>query len=130
MWEWKKTIAKSSGTNTQQPKHHQLVPNQYKKSGPIVKGFRGCGLVKGGKEPIFSFQPGSLLGKCFVGMTFFPKRMVDSWYHLMHAKEVSNEKPQSLIYSNNRKRLITKSNKWKFVMEWVVKERECTGHVQ
>ena len=62
-----------SGANTQQPKYHQLVPNHYKKNGPTVKGFRGCGLVEGGKEPIFNFQPGPFLGKYFAGMTFCPK---------------------------------------------------------
>ena len=81
------------------------------------QGIQRVWFGRGGKEPIFSFQPGSLLGKCFVGITFCPKRMVDSWYYLMHAKEVSNKKHQSLICLNNRERLITKSNKGKFVME-------------
>ena len=43
----------------------------------MVKGFRGRGLVEGGKEPIFNVQPGTLLGKC----------------HMMHAREVGKEKP-------------------------------------
>ena len=61
----------------------------------MVKGFRGRGLVEGGKEPIFNFQPGTLLGKC----------------HMMHAREVGKEKPQGLIHSNQEKRLIPRSKK-------------------
>ena len=61
---------RGSRANTQHPEYSQLVPNHYKKSGPTVKGFRRCGLVEGGQEPIFGFQPRPLLGKCFAGMTF------------------------------------------------------------
>ena len=93
MWEWKKTKIKDSGANTQWPEHHQPVLSQYKESGHTVKGFRGCGLVEGGKEPIFCFQPGLPLGKCFVGMTFCPKEVVEGWDHSMHVREVGSEKP-------------------------------------
>ena len=101
-WEWKKTKLKSSGASTQHLEH-QLVPSQYKRSGPIVKGFRGCGLVEGGKKPIFGFQPGPLLGKCFAGMAFFPKEVVDRWDRSMRAREVGNEKPQALSIQTKRK---------------------------
>ena len=30
-------------------KHYQPVPSKYKGGGPMVKGFRGCGLVVGGE---------------------------------------------------------------------------------
>ena len=49
VWEQKKTKRKDSGASTQGPKHHQPVPSQYKGGGPMVKGFRGYGLVVGGK---------------------------------------------------------------------------------
>ena len=58
--------------------------------------YRGCGLVEGGKEPIFGFQLGTLFGKCFAGMAFCPQRVVDGWDHLMHARRVSKEKLKAL----------------------------------
>ena len=61
--------------------------------------------MKGGKEFIFSFQPGPLLGKYFAGMTFCPKEVVDSLDHLMNARNVGSEILQSLIHSNKREGL-------------------------
>jgi len=55
MWERKKTNTKNSGTNTQGPEPHPFVLIQYRRGRPTVKGFRGCGLVVGGKEFILGF---------------------------------------------------------------------------
>ena len=54
-WEWKKTNTEDSETSTQGPEHRPLLPNQYKKGGPAVKGLRGCDLEVGGKEFILGF---------------------------------------------------------------------------
>ena len=48
-WEQKKTNAEGSGTHIQGSKHHLLVPSQYRRHGPSVKGLRGCDLMVGGK---------------------------------------------------------------------------------
>ena len=37
----------------QGPGYHLLVPIQYMRGGPLVKGFRGCGLAVGGKQVYF-----------------------------------------------------------------------------
>ena len=73
-WEQKKTNVDGSGTNTQGPKHHPLIANQYRKGGPTIKGFKGCGLVVGEKGSILGFLPRLLLGKlpCWDGI--LPKR--------------------------------------------------------
>ena len=52
-WVQKKTNTKGSGTHTQGSKHHILVPNLYRRGGPSIKGFRGCGLVVGRKGVYF-----------------------------------------------------------------------------
>ena len=92
----RKQKTKDSRTSTQWPKHHQFVPSQYKRGGPTTKGFRGCGLVVRGKESIFGFQLGLLLGIYSVGMVSYPKEVVDGWEHLMHAIEVGEEVAKSL----------------------------------
>ena len=67
------------------------------------------------------------MGKCLTGMTFCLKEVVDGWDHLMHAIEVGSERSKFLSIQARREKLITRSNKERFVMEWVGEERECTG---
>ena len=72
--------------------HHQLVPSQYKRGGPMVNGFRGCGLVGGGGNgSIFGFQMWLLLGIYLARMVSYPKEVVDGWDNLMHAIMVGGE---------------------------------------
>ena len=62
-WNQKKTNVEGSGTNTLGLKYHPIVPSQYRRGRPIVKGLRGCGLVVGEKDSILGFLPRLLLGK-------------------------------------------------------------------
>ena len=73
-WEYKKTNAKGSGMHTQGPKHHPFVPSQYKRGGPMIKGFKGCGLVVGGKRSILGFLLRLVLGKMPFWDGISPKR--------------------------------------------------------
>ena len=61
--------------HTQGPKHHPFVPSQYKRGEPMIKGFKGCGLVVGGKMSILGFLLKLVLGKCLSGMAFRPKEV-------------------------------------------------------
>ena len=67
-WKQKKTNAEGRGTNTQGLKHYPLVPSQYRRGRPTVKGLRGCGLVVGGKMVYFRvpakafFEKNAMLG--------------------------------------------------------------------
>ena len=60
---------------TQGPEHHLLIPSQYRRGGPSVKGFRGCGLVVGRKErSILELMSRLLLGKMPCWDDISPKR--------------------------------------------------------
>ena len=65
----------------------------------------------GGGKSLFSVSSQGLFQKCFAGMAFFLKEVVDSWDHLMHIKKVGSEKPQGPIHSNEGERLIARLNK-------------------
>ena len=55
-------------------KNHPLVPNQYKNSGPWVKGKRGYSLaVRRIGKSILGFSLKLFWGKCPVRMTYHPK---------------------------------------------------------
>ena len=72
--------------------HHLLVSSQYMGGGPLVKAFKGCGLVVGRKKwSILGFLLKLLWERCFAGMTSHPKEVSIGWDHLMHAIEVGNE---------------------------------------
>ena len=74
-WEQKKTNTKVNGTYTQGPEHHQPVPSQYSRGGPMVKGFKEYGLVVGEKMgSILRFLLRIILGKmpCWDGI--LPRR--------------------------------------------------------
>ena len=49
---WQTNI-EDNGASTEGPEHHQPVPSQYKGGGPTVRGFRGRGLVVGGKGGLY-----------------------------------------------------------------------------
>ena len=62
------------GELTQWPEHHLLVPNQYRRGGPLVKGFKECGLVVGRKWGLFwDFYRDFFWEECLARMTFHPK---------------------------------------------------------
>jgi len=86
--------------------------------------------VEGRKGPNFDFRLGTLLGDALLGCHLYPKWVVNSWDHLMLAREVSEERPKSLSVQVRGERLTVEPNELEFVMEWVVEERECTGHAQ
>ena len=73
--------------------HHLLVPNQYRRGGSSVKGFKGYGLMVERKEVYFRvpakvpFEENALLGQHFT-----QKRQARGQDHLMHAIGVSRER--------------------------------------
>lgn len=72
--------------------------------------------MEGGKDPIFSFQPEPLFGKCFSRMTFCPKEVIDSWDHSMHGGELGKKKLKALSIQKKGKRLIPRPTKGKIGM--------------
>ena len=55
-------------------KHHPLVPSQYRRGGPWVKGTRGYDLAVGKRgKSILGFPLKLFWGKCPVGITYHPK---------------------------------------------------------
>ena len=70
------------------------------------------------------------MGDALLGCRFYPKWVVGSWDHLMHAREVSEERPKSLSIQARGERLMVEPNELESIMEWVVEERECNGHAQ
>ena len=57
------------------PKHHLLVPSQYMRGGPRVKGIRGCGLAMGRKKKsILEFLLKLLWGEMSCWDDISPKR--------------------------------------------------------
>ena len=46
----------------------------------------------------------------------------------MHTREVGRKR--HFTHQNGNERLTAEPNELKFVMEWVVEERESTGHAQ
>lgn len=79
-WEQKKTDTKRNRNHTQGLEHHLLVPNQYKKGGPLVKGVRGCGLVVGRNEVYFGVLAKASFGKnALLGWHFSQKKQARSW---------------------------------------------------
>ena len=62
------------GELTQWSEQHLLVPNQYRRGGPLVKGFKERGLVVGRKWGLFlDFYRGFFWEECLARMTFHPK---------------------------------------------------------
>ena len=92
-WEQKKTNTKGSRTYTQGPEHHQPVPNQYKEGGPMVKRFRGCGLVVGRKVVYFEVPVEPSFGEnALLGWHFALKRQAKGYDHSMHAIRVGRRR--------------------------------------
>ena len=92
-WERKKIDAEGSGARVQWPVHHLLVPNQYKRSEPEVKGLKGCGLVVRGKVVYFGVPVKASFGEnSLLGWHFAQKRQAKGLDHLMHAIEVDKER--------------------------------------
>ena len=80
------------------PRHHPLVPNQYRGSGLWVRGKRGYGLVVGRREKsIMGFPLKLFWGKYSAGMTYHPKEGKISWNYWVHAIGVSKREYSTLI---------------------------------
>lgn len=62
-WKQKKTDSKDNGIHTYGLEHYLLVSNQYRKGGPLVKGFRRCGLVVRRKWVCFGVPSEASFGK-------------------------------------------------------------------
>ena len=52
-WERKKTKAEDSKASTKRPEHHNLYLANTREVGPRSRGFRGRGLVVGGKGSLY-----------------------------------------------------------------------------
>ena len=62
--------------HTQRSRHHLLVPSQYKRGGPLVRGFKGCGLAVGRKEIYFEVPTKTSFGRnALLGWHFAQKRL-------------------------------------------------------
>ena len=52
-WERKKTKTEDSGASIERLEHHQLVPSQYVRGGPMVKGIQRVWFGGGGKRGLY-----------------------------------------------------------------------------
>ena len=60
--------------------------------GPRSRGFRGRGLVVGGKEGLYLVSCLDFFwGIYLVGMVSYPKEVINGWDHLMHVIELGSE---------------------------------------
>lgn len=59
----------------QGPRHHLHVLNQYMGGEPLVKEFKGCGLVVGRKKVYSKFLSRLVSRKFFAGIEFLPKEV-------------------------------------------------------
>jgi len=71
-----------NGARTRRLKHHKLVPSQYKRGEPWVRGKGGYGLAVGRRgKPILGFPLKLFWRKCPAEMTYHPKERKMSWNH-------------------------------------------------
>ena len=70
--------------------------------GPQSRGFKGCGLVVGGKGGLYLISCRNFFGGINpVGMVSYPKEVINGWDHLMHAIELGSEVE---VYSRNKRK--------------------------
>ena len=63
-------------------RHHPLLPSQYRRDEPWVRGKKGHGLAVGRRgKPILGFPLKLFWRKCPAGMTYYPKEGKMSWNH-------------------------------------------------
>ena len=62
--------------HTQRLGRHPLILSQYKREGPLIREFRGCGLAEGRKEVYFKVPTEAFfLGKFLARMAFHLKEV-------------------------------------------------------
>ena len=73
-WE---TNTEDSIASTEELGHHQPVPSQYKGGGPTIRGFRGRGLVVGGKGGLYLVSCRDFFWGIYPRMVSYPKEVIN-----------------------------------------------------
>ena len=77
--------------------HHQPVPSQCKKGGPMVKVLTKGVVWWNGENDLFSIFSQGLFQEMFCWDSIFTQiQIINDWGHLMHIREVGKEKPKTL----------------------------------
>ena len=85
-----------------------LYPANTREVGPRSRGFRGHGLVVGGKGGLYLVSYRDFFwGINLAGVVSYPKEVINSWDHLMHAIELGSEVE---VYSRNKRKGILSWN--------------------
>ena len=85
-----------------------LYPTNTREVRPRSKGFRGRGLVVGGKGGLYLVSCRDFFWGIYpVGMVSYPKEIINGWDHLMHAIELGSEVE---VYSRNKQKWILSWN--------------------
>ena len=72
--------------------------------GPRLKGFKGRGLVVGGKEGLYLVSCRDFFWGIYpAGMVSYLKEVINGWDHLMHAIKLGSEVE---VYSRNKQKRI------------------------
>ena len=79
-----------------------LYPANTREVGPRSRGFKGRGLVVGGKGGLYLVSYRDFFwGIYLAGMVSYPKEVINGWDHLMHAIELGNEVE---VYNRNKQK--------------------------
>jgi len=68
-----------------------LYPGNTREVSPWSRGFKGCGLVVGGKGVYIWFPTVTFFGNIPYWDGILPKEVIDGWDHLTHALELGSE---------------------------------------
>ena len=79
-----------------------LYPANTREVGPRSRGFKWCGLVVWGKGGLYLVSYRDFFwGINLAGVVSYPKEVINSWDHLMHAIELGSEVE---VYSRNKRK--------------------------
>ena len=79
-----------------------LYPANTREVGPRSRGFRGRGLVVGGKGGLYLVSCRDFFwGIYLAGIVSYTKEVINGWDHLMHAIELGSEVE---VYSKNKQK--------------------------
>ena len=85
-----------------------LYPANKREVGPRSRGFRGRGLVVGGKGGLYLVSCRDFFwGIYLAGIGSYPKEVINGWDHLMHAIELGSEVE---VYSRSKQKGILSRN--------------------
>ena len=85
-----------------------LYPANTREVGPRSRGFRGRGLVVGGKGGLYFVSCRDFFWEIYLaGMVSYQKEIINGWDHLMHVIELSSEVD---VYSRNKQKGILSWN--------------------